>query len=116
MNLAMRLSRSHPESGHADLEELDALKEMERRLEEEIRSASAEPEKILREAQEQAVTLPPPDDLADRHRLRKFEQVASRGQVRNERRTQGRSLLLLFLLLAATAMLAAWVIKLFTAT
>jgi hypothetical protein len=110
----MRLSRSHSDNEPADLEELEAIREIERRLEAQIRNASAEPEKILREAQEQAVTLPPPDDLADRHRLRKFEQVASRGQVRNERRTQGRSLLLLLLLLTATAMLAAWVIRMFT--
>jgi hypothetical protein len=110
----MRLSRSHSDHEPADLDELAAIREIERQLEAQIRDASAEPEKILREAQEQAVTLPPPDDLADRHRLRKFEQVASRGQVRNERRTQGRSLLLLFLLLTATAMLAAWVIRMFT--
>lgn len=112
----MRLSRSHPDHEPADLDELEAIREIERELEAQIRNASAEPEKILREAQEQAVTLPPPDDLADRHRLRKFEQIASRGQVRNERRTQGRSLLLLLLLLTATALLAAWVIRMFTAT
>jgi ferric-dicitrate binding protein FerR (iron transport regulator) len=115
MSLAMRLSRSHPDSGQADLDELKVLEERKRALEEQIQSMSAEPEKILREAQEQAATLPPPDDLADRRRLREFEEIVSRRQVRNERRTQGRSLLLLFLLLAATAALAAWVVKLFVA-
>jgi hypothetical protein len=108
----MRLSRSQSDSGHP---ELDDLKERERQLEEQIRSISAEPEKILREAHEQAVTLPPPDDLADRDRLKRFEETASRGQVRNQRRAQGLNLLLLFLLLAATSLLAAWVVKLFTA-
>lgn len=111
----MRLSRSHSDSGPADLDELKALEERKRALEEQIQSISAEPEKILREAQEQAATLPPPDDLADRRRLRDFEDVVSRRQVRNERRTQGRSLLLLFLLLVATAMLATWVLKMFMA-
>ncbi|TAE76637.1 MAG: hypothetical protein EAZ65_06085 [Verrucomicrobia bacterium] len=108
----MRLSRSHSDKGKP---ELDLLRERERLLEEQIRSISAEPEKILREAQEQAVTLPPPDDLADRDRRKRFEENASRGQVRNQRRAQGLNLLLLVLLLAATSVLATWVFKLFTA-
>lgn len=111
----MRLSRNHLDEGDADLAELKALEERKRALEEQIQNASAQPEKILREAQEQAATLPPPDDLADRRRLREFEEKASRTQIRNERRTQGRSLLLLVLLLAATGSLICWVIKLFLA-
>ncbi|QJE95090.1 hypothetical protein [Luteolibacter luteus] len=110
----MRLSRSHLDEGN-DLEELRALEERKRALEEQIQSVSAQPEKILREAQEQMATLPPPDDLADRRRLREFEEKASRTQIRNERRTQGKSLLLLVLLLTATAFLVSWVIKLFVA-
>lgn len=114
MNLTMRLSRSHLDEGN-DLEELRALEERKRALEEQIQNVSAQPEKILREAQEQLSTLPPPDDLADRRRLREFEEKASRTQIRNERRTQGKSLLLLVLLLTATAFLVSWVITLFVA-
>lgn len=114
MNLAMRLSRTHLDEGN-DLDELKALEERKRALEEQIQNVSAQPERILREAQEQAATLPPPDDLADRRRLREFEEKASRTQIRNERRTQGKSLFLLVLLLAATAWLVSWVIKLFVA-
>lgn len=99
----------------ADLPDLKAIKEQERALDAQIQSIRAEPEKILREAQEQAATIPPPDDLADRIRQKQFEATVSRRQIRNERRTQGRSLLLLLLLLAATAALAAWVVKLFVA-
>jgi hypothetical protein len=110
MSLAMRLSRT-PD----DLPDLRSLEEQQRALEEQIQSIRGMPEEILREAAEQAATLPPPDDLADRRRLREFEDTVSRRQIRNERRTQGRSLLLLFLLLAATAALAAWVVKLFVA-
>jgi len=113
MNLTMRLSRSLADDLDHDRDELRALEERKRALEQQIQNASAEPEKILREAQEQAVTLPPPDDLADRKRLREFEEKASRTQIRNERRTQGKSLLLLVLLLAATAFLVSWVVKLF---
>lgn len=113
MNLAMRLSRSHADDPAMD--ELRALEEEERKLREKIQNASSVPERILREAEEQAATLPPPDDLADRRRLREFEEKASRTQIRNERRTQGKSLLLLVLLLAATVAMASWVVKLFVA-
>lgn len=113
MSISLRLSRAQHDSGQADIDELKALEERKRTLEAQIRNMSAEPEKILREALEQAATLPPPDDLADRRRLRKFEEVVSRRQVRNERRTQGRSLLLLLMLLVATALLTSWVVKLF---
>jgi len=113
MTLNMRLSRSLADD--PTMEELRALEEEERKLREKIQDASSVPEKILREAEEQAATLPPPDDLADRRRLREFEEKASRTQIRNERRTQGKSLLLLVLLLAATAMLVSWVLKLFVA-
>jgi hypothetical protein len=99
----------------ADLPDLKSLEDQQRALEEQIQNIRAEPEKILREAQEQAATIPPPDDLADRRRQRMFEETVSRRQIRNERRTQGRSLLLLLLLLGATAALAAWVVKLFVA-
>jgi ferric-dicitrate binding protein FerR (iron transport regulator) len=113
MTLNMRLSRSLADDPTMD--ELRALEEEERKLRERIQNASAAPEKILREAEEQAATLPPPDDLADRRRLREFEEKASRTQIRNERRTQGKSLLLLVLLLVATAMLVSWVVKMFVA-
>ncbi|WP_367871636.1 hypothetical protein [Luteolibacter sp. Populi] len=109
----MRLSRSLADD--PAMEELRALEERERVLREQIANASAAPRKILREAEEQAATLPPPDDLADRRRLREFEEKASRTQIRNERRTQGKSLLLLGLLLVATALLVSWVVKLFVA-
>lgn len=113
MTLNMRLSRSLADD--PALEELRALEERERQLREQIANASAAPHKILLEAQEQAATLPPPDDLADRRRLREFEEKASRTQIRNERRTQGKSLLLLVLLLVATAWMVSWVVKLFVA-
>ncbi|WP_035612526.1 hypothetical protein [Haloferula sp. BvORR071] len=109
----MRLSRSLADD--PAMEELRALEERERVLREQIANASAAPRKILREAEEMAATLPPPDDLADRRRLREFEEKASRTQIRNERRTQGKSLLLLVLLLSATALLVSWVVKLFVA-
>lgn len=111
----MRRSRNHSDGGTEDLDELQAIEDRRRALEEQIQSITAEPDKIRREAEEQAATLPPPDDLADRRRLREFEEVVSRRQVRNERRTQGRSLVLFFLLIAATIALGSWVLRLFQA-
>ena len=113
MTLNMRLSRSLADD--PAMEELRALEERERVLREQIAKASAAPPKFGREAEELAATLPPPDDLADRRRLREFEEKASRTQIRNERRTQGKSLLLLVLLLSSTALLVSWVVKLFVA-
>lgn len=104
-----------PRSHSADLPDLRSLEEKQRELEARIQSMRAEPEKILREAEEQAALIPPPDDLVDRRRQRDFEDTVSRRQIRNERRTQGRSLLLLLLLLGAAVALGSWVLKLFVA-
>jgi hypothetical protein len=95
--------------GDPDLASLD---EAQRELDAKIAELAALPEQLELEIREQERTLPPPEDLEERRRQRDFEERAARGQVRNERRTQGRSLLLLFLLLAATAAMIAWVVKL----
>lgn len=92
--------------------ELAALAARERELLQRIAETAAEPERLRREAEERAATLPPPDDLADRRRRIDFENKASRGQIRNERRAQGRSLMLTIFLLAAIVSLVAWVFKL----
>lgn len=95
-----------------DEADLARLEEEERDLARRIAEISALPDQLRREAEERAVTLPPPDDLADRKRRRDFEAKASRGQVRNERRAQGRSLMLTIFLLAAVVALVAWMLKL----
>jgi len=92
--------------------ELASLDEAQRELDAKIAELAALPEQLELEIREQERTLPPPEDLEERRRQRDFEERAARGQIRNERRTQGRSLLLLFLLLAATAAMIAWVVKL----
>ncbi|MEP4076394.1 hypothetical protein [Haloferula sp.] len=92
--------------------ELEPFDEAQRDLDAKIAALKALPEQLELEMREQERTMPPPEDLEDRERQRIFEEKAARGQVRNERRTQGRSLLLMFLLLAATASMVAWVITL----
>lgn len=92
-----------------DLEPLDLA---QRELDAKIAALEALPEQLELEIREQERTMPPPEDLEDRRRQRDFEEKAARGQIRNERRTQGRSLFLMLLLLAATAAMVAWVITL----
>lgn len=91
---------------------LDDILRAQQELEERIAAAQAVPEQLELEIKEKESTIPAPDDLLERERTKRFEEQATRGQVRNERRTQGRSLLLLFLLLLATAALISWIVKL----
>lgn len=92
--------------------DLDPLDEAQRDLDAKIAALKALPQQLELEMIEQERTMPPPEDLEDRKRVRDFEEKAARGQIRNERRTQGRSLIMMFLLLAATAAMVAWVITL----
>jgi hypothetical protein len=91
---------------------LDEILRAQQELEEKIAAAQAVPKQLELEIQERESTIPAPDDLLERERAKRFEEQATRGQVRNERRTQGRSLLLLFLLLLATAAMISWIVKL----
>lgn len=71
------------------------------------------PKKLEREKQERDRTMPPLSDIGDRTRVKRYEtEIATRGAVRNLQRAQGRSLLLIFLLMAATAALIAWGLRL----
>ena len=77
-----------------------------RQLEELIETA---PERIRREMEEEMMTMPPPDDLADRRREHAFYAKLSRGEIRNERRYQARSAVLFLLLATAIAALSSWI-------
>ncbi len=93
-------------------EQLDQLADASRELEEKIAELEALPSQLELELIERETTIPPPDDLVDRDRHRRFEEQAARGEIRNERRAQGRSLLLMFLMLGAIAAIVSWVIEL----
>lgn len=92
--------------------EVDELELRRREIDERIAELEGMPEQLELEMREREETLPPPEDLAERERQRHFEEQAARGQIRNERRTQGRSLLLMFLLLTATAAVISWIVRL----
>lgn len=92
--------------------DLLALSEEQARLEAAIAATLAEPDRLKRQLEENNATLPPTDDFLERQRQRVFDELASRGKVRNERKSQRHSLMLLILLVTATACLVAWGIKL----
>jgi hypothetical protein len=92
--------------------DLLAISEEQARLEATIAATLAEPDRLKRQFEENNATLPPTDDFLDRQRLKVFDDLASRGKVRNERKSQRRSLMLLILLVTASACLVAWGIKL----
>lgn len=93
-------------------DELDQLNDASRELDQRIAELEALPNQLELELIERESTIPPPDDILDRDRHRRFEEQAARGEIRNERRAQGRSLLLMALLLAATGALISWMIQL----
>lgn len=92
--------------------ELLALSEEQARLEASIAASMAEPERIRRQLEEERATLPPTDDFRERERQREFEERATRGKIRNEHKSQRRSLLLMVLFALASACLIAWGLKL----
>ena len=92
--------------------ELDALLATEQELLEREREFARNQERIERERHERERTMPPLDELKERERRRKHEEIVSRGEVANIRRVQNRSLLMLLLLVAATAALICWGLQL----
>src|SRR5690606_31944020 len=65
------MARRHDDPDDADLARLE---EAEREIERRIAEVESLPERLRREAEERATTLPPPDDLIDRKRRRDFEE------------------------------------------
>ncbi len=92
--------------------ELDALRETEQQLLLRQLEFAEIPKKIAQEIKDRECTMPPLPEIEDRRRRREHDEIVSRGQMTNILRTQGRSLLLLVLLLTATAALIWWGLKL----
>jgi len=88
--------------------ELDAIRETEEQLRRREQEYAQIPKKLAQELKERECTMPPLAEIADRRRQIEHDQIVSRGQVSNILRDQGRSFLLLVLLLAATATLIWW--------
>ncbi|MFM2242617.1 MAG: hypothetical protein RLZ97_1472 [Verrucomicrobiota bacterium] len=96
-------------------DELDLFDQETRKLEEQIAELARLPEQVEQEKKERDSTIPPPDHLAELERRRRFDEQAARGEVRNERRAQGKSLVLMLLLLTATLAVLSWIVRLASA-
>jgi hypothetical protein len=106
----LQSSRKPTDPAIQELEKACAsIEEQARECEQILREA---PQRMAAEKAERDSTIPPPDDLADRRRELRFYELVSRGQLRNERRAQAGSIVLLLLLVAATSALVMWVLQL----
>lgn len=92
--------------------ELDEIRAAEQELRLREKEFAEIPERIARERHERECTMPPLAEIEDRKRRREHENTLSRGEAKNILRDQNRSLLLLFMLLAATGTLIWWGLKL----
>ena len=68
-----------------------------------------EPERLRRQMEDERTTMPAPDDIVDRRREKIFYTQLSRGEMKNERRSQTNGTLLFILLLTAIAALSSWI-------
>ncbi len=92
--------------------ELDQIRETEQHLLQREREFAENRKRIAQERIERESTMPPLDEIQVRIQRKQHEEIVSRGEVANVRRDQSRSLLLLFLLVAATCTLVWWGVKL----
>lgn len=92
--------------------ELNEIRETEQQLLKLQKESTANRERIAHERREREVTMPPLEEVQTRAKRIQHELCVSRGEVENILRAQNRSLLLLFLLIAATCALVWWGIKL----
>jgi hypothetical protein len=92
--------------------ELNELRQREQQLLLLEKECAKLPGKIAQEQAERERTMPPLAEIEDRVRRKAHENIVSRGEATNILRGQNRSILLIFLLLAATGALIWWGIKL----
>ena len=103
------MSRSTVFKEDLQLDELRATEEELRRQEREIAEI---PKRLADELKERQCTMPPLAEIQERTRRRAHEEIVSRGEITNIQRVQAKSMTLLILLLAATASLIWWGMKL----
>jgi hypothetical protein len=95
--------------------DLDSLSARERELREKIEQlqdfVDHGPEREREAEEERMRTLPPPSEIIQRKREKKFMEQLSRGELKNEKRNQARSGFLLFLLILATLAIGLWIYR-----
>ncbi len=94
--------------------ELTAIREKARKLEEAHREVVNLPARLALEKKERDSTMPPMAEIKEREQINRFEQSLSRGQIENVLRTQRHSLVMLLLLVVATALMLVWAYRIMT--
>ncbi|BDS06249.1 hypothetical protein NT6N_12890 [Oceaniferula spumae] len=95
-----------------DVDSLSAREiELRRQIEQLQDYVEHGPERERMAEEERMRTLPPPSEIQDRLREKKFMDQLSRGELRNEMRNQTKSGLLLCLLILATLAIGWWIYK-----
>jgi len=92
--------------------ELDELIQSQLELSMKEKEFALIPKRLAQEIKDRETTMPPLLEVEERKQRILHEQIVSRGQIINIQRAQTRSLSLTFLLLAATAALIWWGIRL----
>ncbi len=92
--------------------ELDELIQSQLELSMKEKQFALIPKRLAQEIKDRETTMPPLLEVEERKQRILHEQIVSRGQIINIQRAQTRSLSLTFLLLAATAALIWWGIRL----
>jgi hypothetical protein len=92
--------------------ELDKIRETQQQLLERQKEFAENQKRIAHERAERESMIPPLDEIQLRKQRKEHESFVNRGLITNARRTQNRSLAMLFLLLLATASLIWWGLQL----
>ena len=92
--------------------ELDQIRETQQQLLARQKEFAANQKRMALERAERERTIPPLDEIEEREKRKAHESFVHRGLITNARRTQNRSLAMLFLLLTATASLVWWGLQL----
>jgi predicted nucleic acid-binding protein len=95
--------------------ELQALREKERKLAEAQKEFQRLPALLAKQKLESEATMPPMAEIKERQKFNRFEQSLSRGQIENVLRTQRQSFGMTLLLLAATALMVMWALRIISA-
>lgn len=107
-------------TGDLDGSNLESLSAQELAIQERIKKLQDFVEhgpEIERAAEEDRLsTIPAPSEVKEREREKQFMEKLSRGELRNERRHQAKSGLLLFLLILSIFFMALWIYKAVTST
>lgn len=105
----MASKQTTPEAGP----NLSSLSARERELQQQIEQlqdfVEHGPERERQAEEERLSTLPPPSEIQDRLREKKFMDQLSRGELKNEIRNQTKSGLLLLLLVLTTLAIGWWI-------